>query len=292
MLGPCQADRDFTYTVSEKYVPLIKQRIDMINKWAVWHGDTASKEIITDKNEIEYDTGDAVLFNGLLCSSGTQRACLAVKKSQGDDGRWYRSEFHKNIDTENSFSRDMAKGVILYLITTKDVTAAEKWLNYINKTGRLCNDDTDGRCSMTGTTASLIYYAWKELGLEPPEFTIESAKMDDFNMMFSARYSKVGYNLHLVGVNAYIQIILNRLNRYYDVRAIEIIHERQKNNPFFQYLYEGSTDRVVESTLNWCTGEEPENKDQWSFERDESSDAKMHSMGHDCIFLLQLFLKQ
>lgn len=89
--------------------------------------------------------GDSVIFNGLLCYSGDQRGCAAVKASQDPEtGRWYRSPLHVGWEDprtglnsdgkpvrQTSFSRDAALGVLLYLAVTKDKSAAEKWLGWM-----------------------------------------------------------------------------------------------------------------------------------------------------------------
>src|SRR5581483_2635248 len=70
------------------------------------------------------DDGDMTLFNGLLCLSGQDIGCTAVQKSQGPDGRWWRSPRRINWEAPNhdvSFSPDQALGVFAYLIATRDL---------------------------------------------------------------------------------------------------------------------------------------------------------------------------
>lgn len=84
--------------------------------------------------------GDSVLFNGLLCYSGSRDGCKAVRDSQDkESGQWYRSPLHiSREDLECNgvpqvpFSKDMFLGVLLYLCTTKDKEAAKKWYKWMH----------------------------------------------------------------------------------------------------------------------------------------------------------------
>ena len=279
-------------TASIVYEDLIKAKIQDIESWVLWCNNTASKER-HDNHEFDMngcDTGDAVLFNGLLCSSGSERACQAVKDAQNDEGQWFRSEFYKNNSTVNSFSRDMAKGVLLYLITTKDTDAAKKWLQYIENKGKLCTDDTDKRCSITPTTWALFAYTWKYIGLKETFMMKIGTVGDDTAQAVAAKTNPIGFQLHLIGVTMYLEILADQFGSEQDRQAVKILAERQPDNPFFQYLKDGPTNEVVQKTLDWCPSEEPKDKTQWSFERDTSQEPNKESMGHECIFLLQKFL--
>jgi hypothetical protein len=101
------------------------------------------------------DTGDSVLFNALICSSGEWMGCEAVKRAQGKDGRWWRSEQHVDIDKDinaddskkkDTFSGDHALGVMLYLVEARNKGGIEliearqratKWMNWMNWPQRL-----------------------------------------------------------------------------------------------------------------------------------------------------------
>lgn len=86
--------------------------------------------------------GDSTLFNGLLCASGDQRGCDAVKNSQTADGEFWRSPRRaqtNNLGKGNSdsgdlpFSDDQNLGVLLYVITTDDTVAFQKWLDWLEE---------------------------------------------------------------------------------------------------------------------------------------------------------------
>ena len=80
--------------------------------------------------------GNTNNYSGPLCMAGDLDRCEEVRKSQNPiTGAWYRSAYQMRFPiTEHGqplFSRDEFLGVMLYLIKTKDVVAAEKWLRFI-----------------------------------------------------------------------------------------------------------------------------------------------------------------
>ena len=131
------------------------------------------------------DDGDSTLFSGLLCLSGIDAGCDTVKASQDSSGRFWRSprRIGDNLGKPNSFSRDMALGVLAYLIKTKDTDSANAWIRWIDhnrpcllKIGRsckyrglhrYCKADNDHRCTITPAMFQLMYYTWEYIGLEP-----------------------------------------------------------------------------------------------------------------------------
>lgn len=95
------------------------------------------------------DVGDMVLFNALLGASGEASAIDAVRRSQDNSGRWWRSPMHVDESgnptnypgSRYSFSKDHTLGVLLYFVTTPDREMArgqaKAWLHYMRKQGRI-----------------------------------------------------------------------------------------------------------------------------------------------------------
>jgi hypothetical protein len=92
------------------------------------------------------DDGDMTLFNGLLCLSGEDDGCKAVRDSQDrdGDGSWWRSplKMHhpdtsspSNPNHQTSFNSDQSLGVYAYLTQTGDRVAFEKRLDRIKNNG-------------------------------------------------------------------------------------------------------------------------------------------------------------
>lgn len=82
------------------------------------------------------DDGDMTLFNGLLCAAGEPLGCVGVKEAlDRNTGQWYRSpriRLNGNDRGGASFSPDMALGVQLYLVKTRDIDSAWRWLMWLH----------------------------------------------------------------------------------------------------------------------------------------------------------------
>lgn len=101
------------------------------------------------------DDHDMALFNGLLCYVGDQRGCDAVKRSQAEDGSWWRSPkiigIDRNVDPDLSatMSEEQTWGVFLYLIRTGDKAAFGKWTDWIAR-NRPCLIGDSKSCKLRG----------------------------------------------------------------------------------------------------------------------------------------------
>ncbi|VIO79122.1 hypothetical protein [Bradyrhizobium ivorense] len=110
------------------------------------------------------DSNDMTLFNGLLCSTGDELGCDAVKRSQGGDGRWWRSPALVGIDSKHkdadgnldgpgaSMSEEQTWGVFLYFLQHKeDKDAFDRWTTWIGeKTRGSCLVSVAGNCLQRG----------------------------------------------------------------------------------------------------------------------------------------------
>jgi hypothetical protein len=90
--------------------------------------------------------GDGVIFNGVLCASGDDRGCDAVRRSQGPNGQFWRSPRKVGgalSGNETGFSPDHVLGVWAYIAQKKDAAAFRKWINWIDgqPRPRVCEDD-------------------------------------------------------------------------------------------------------------------------------------------------------
>lgn len=137
------------------------------------------------------EDGDMTLFNGLLCASGEALGCRSVEQAQDESGRWHRSvrfRHHPELRKDNSFSWDMALGVQLYVVTTGDKAALERWLNWVERSRpclttlpfegrnyclvrgipRWCTDDTEKGCTAKPQGLALLYRTVQFLGVKVP----------------------------------------------------------------------------------------------------------------------------
>ncbi|WP_141731660.1 hypothetical protein [Oligoflexus tunisiensis] len=245
------------------------------------------------------DDGDATLFSGLLCLSGEEAGCQAVQAAQDSTGKFWRSPRRVGVEAANSFSRDMALGVLAWLMASKDKAAAQSWLQWIDqnsvcqinvggncqlRTYRYCRDDNDGRCFITPGMWTMMRRVWEYLELPLHK---EMKTIGENTLVAEASQAPLGYALHLKAVMFFLYQKIGR-NFSFEGDLINIIIERQPDNLFFQYLQEGSRVRLREDLENLCPREEPEETKQWTWERDTAENAQQHSMGWDCIFLGRL----
>lgn len=261
-------------------------------------------------SKADCNDGDMALFSGLLCASGEEHACEMVRNAQGPDGRWWRSprRVGTNLGEQHSFSRDMSLGVMLYLVTTRDVNAARNWVNWIEGNRacvledpfgdgclvrgayRFCRDDAAaGSCTLTPGTWALLGRVFDYLGLPRNNSMRLANGLDTAAMLLEAANSPLGFELHLVSVEVFLKEILGATP---DDRAhaIESLLARQPDNPFFKYLGR-EDDSWWPEALALCPreGEVPiSNLSQWSWERDTAEAAWNESMAWDCLFLANL----
>jgi hypothetical protein len=137
--------------------------------------------------------GDMTLFNGLLCAAGDALGCQSVKGAQDKNGRWHRSvrlARDPTVRPHNSFSWDMALGVQLYAVTTRDVGSFERWLQWIENARpclvespkvqgvqaclvrgwpRWCTDDTENGCMAKPQNLATLAMTVERLSAKVPE---------------------------------------------------------------------------------------------------------------------------
>lgn len=98
------------------------------------------------------DDGDMTNYNGMLCAVGVAEGCTGVQDAKGNDGHWFRSPRRRVFNQEScalgqakigddycdkcvkTFSPDMALGVMLYSVATKDRDSFVRWLQRYDQT--------------------------------------------------------------------------------------------------------------------------------------------------------------
>ncbi|ATQ56359.1 hypothetical protein [Paracoccus yeei] len=269
------------------------------------------------------DDGDMTLFNGLLCFAGDERGCTGVREAQDPKtGEWFRSpriRLRGNDRGGASFSPDMALGVQLYLLKTKDVKRAETWANWLHDLTpcsvenpfdtdqcwlwglpRFCAPE-DGCTMRPGDAAALSHtfdYMHAKHGMAPlPHGRLRGylATFDSigqFMTEMNSIFNKPGFSQHLVAVEVLIMKAI-----YGDKDDLTGIAKRLANksenqgNAFFSYLAKRDRAQVISEVLARCPSPEklpvPPLK-QWQWERDNEDKAWEHSSYWDCIFMARL----
>jgi hypothetical protein len=110
----------------------------------------------------------------------------------------------------------------------------------------------------------------------------------------NANLNETGYSLHLVGLDVYLRKYIMRNPDPFIELAASKLAERQPQNPFFEYLNNGATERAASLVLKRCPAALPpmgHSFYQWMWERSDSSKPDKDTMYWDCAFMGALLLK-
>jgi len=253
-----------------------------IRQWAPTCG---SQHIACEDGE----DGDSMLWAGLLCFSGEGQQCVAAMASIGSDGMVGRSPERVVARTENSSSRDMLLGGLVAVTTTENQGKANSILSYIEDHGNdLCEDATDNRCNVNPTQYAAVWgtmrKVWDHIGLDTTQDMRNGDLGDDTIIKLESVFSAAGYAQHLVGVHLLLRRAVDTWNSKTQ-SAADSLRKSQPNNPFFEFLSQGKTERAAALTLKYCPKSRPASPTQWSWQRDEAEQAWLSSMGWECIFM-------
>lgn len=270
--------------------------------------------------------GDSTLWNGLLCSTGNNPwACEAVARSINDNGQVFRSPRRKLTNNDGNpypqapFSRDMARGVLLYLLQTNDREFLKRWAGYIQRTGGLCEDHTDLSCDLRNQFLNNLNAVSRQIGGEtvsPCTMPVCLWPLHPLNELVRPSIREMraenneSYHLHLLAVDLYINSKLkNPLIQEDDRKELACtIYKRKPVHLFYKYLCEGVSADLKVQILKLAPVRRPAFLSQWVWEReipdgyfDEAGGPKhtfeamklfahRESMGWDFIFLIDLVL--
>lgn len=219
---------------------------------------------------------DSMLWAGLMCASGDVSSAQGIKACQTLGGQLWRSPAHIGEDSENSFSRDMAIGFLLYAASTNDRVMLRKWLDFVEINGGRACAKSDGRCKMS----PLIYWHAEKI-LYGKQLPIVFWPF----MVFAALTTPLGYQLHLVGCHLLLAWLYTG-KRYKLIGRI--LHRRQPMNPFFMWLAGESSASIKEHVDRLEPEAIQSHATQWAWEREDSEQAWRDSMGWDFLFIRNL----
>lgn len=271
-------------TVERKYVPPseeVSKKVNDIRVWAPLCDGYISKG--------DCDQGDVMAFAGYLCLSGEQKGCETAKASFGVDGRGWRNPRHEPLGDGNSFSRDMLIGALYYFAATKDVQTEANLRAYVKANGRLCDDATDSRCEMTPGMWGLWGEVAKHIGNAPNDTMRANMLVDDKQIYIQSLSSPSGYQRELVAMEIVLRRYMNRSTKLLEVAAEEL-YKKEPNNPLYEYLARGKTDRFWQLFSQQVPSKEPAAKRNWSIAKSNSAEASLESMGWEWIFLYGISL--
>ena len=255
---------------------------------------------------------DSTLFLGLLCSSGKKPwACKAVEASQDSrTGRVFRSPRLKRMGDSYlfytrdvpegrrraSFSRDMAAGVLLYLISpgcNGCRAFGNRWTVFINRNKGLCpagenagNLTIRSACWVTPDLYVLYNRVAGKVGFAP--LNRDVMKLGAFGKTVEEllRYSEgellnlvqreqlkflqkngKGYELDLLAINLYTHLLMGDWNGGKQYIANELAR-RNPANLFFAYIARGPARSQVEILDLLLPTSRPTMPQDWLWEKD------------------------
>lgn len=247
----------------------------------------------------ECDTGDGMLFTGLYLLSNPINAndlVNGIRYSVDDFGRPWRSPEDRDFgERPNTFSRDMFKGLMFYLIYSKDQDMVRRFTKYVRANHyRMCPSDTDARCQMTPSTLELLGDVHEFIGLSRPDDMPDLGALSELTMELEASQNPLGYQLHLVSLSVYMKALTGNLrNRH--AAAARTLYSRQPNNLWFRFLanyvtdghqdeYSNIMDLLLQEMRVWPNAE----KIDWKWQRPEDSENFSKPAGHEYVFLAKL----
>jgi hypothetical protein len=113
---------------------------------------------------------------------------------------------------------------------------------------------------------------------------------DETLIKWQAEFSPRGFGLHLIASQL---ITLQQANAWTNTlqSAANILYSRVPNNPYFEYLSVGKTESAAQKVMGFCPSNSPEDPSRWLWEKDDIASEAEFTMGHDCIFMINLLTK-
>lgn len=175
------------------------------------------------------------LYHGLLCLSGEKWACDAMRLFIHDDSL-VKDPLNLSAQHGGSGSRDELVGHLAYLAKTGDRAHADKLLRVIDhNSNRVCDDDVDGRCTVTPAMWGLARVVWRHHGWTPTARMLVSNIGDDHALLASAATAQAGYQLHLIAA----ELLIRRHTRSWSMTLTSVtrtLAARSSSNLLFQWL--------------------------------------------------------
>ena len=242
--------------------------------------------------------------------------CRDVITAQTPDGRWFRGASRIQAEKDkcdshnpdcpelNAFSRDALMGMVGYWTATRlqgnpNRSSAVKWLEWVNAhRGMMCDRADDNRCQIMPDTWSLLGQVWRVLGLTPNTEMKNNA--DIYGLVLPVANPPIGFELALLVDGVFVRRLWNQFDSDPRIAATEKkildqaaqkAYQLQPLNPYFDFIANGVSDPMIDRLLTYCPVIGPQvNVTDWAWQRDTTKRAWEISMGHDCIFLMNLVI--
>jgi hypothetical protein len=261
-------------SLSPDTLAAIKLKASETAQWAPWCETWPSKDNCSD--------GDALAHGiGYLAAVGFKPSIAALSQSV-KDGQLHRSP--SRTDTDNTASRDQFLGFM-----AAQLSGETRWLDvkrFIKDNGRICKDATDTRCELTPVVHAMMSHVHHFLGYDRDATMLFNELVYPKTLLAQSVGVPTGYQLNLV-VNASWLAYKTGNETRSTYLAAKNAYLRQPLNPWFCIVVRGPDEECATLALALWP-DEPEHKNQWSIERDTSTDAIQHSVGWEFLFISAL----
>lgn len=273
----------------EQKVALLELRDD-IRKWA----PTCSDGIACGQRaDGTYDDGDSMLWAGMLCLSGEEEQCEAVKLSVDSDDTLCRNP--DCAREKNSSSRDMLLGYLAYLAKTKNIEQGNNVEQTIVANDyKICDDATDNRCDFQHPQYDAGWNLWSQIwryhGQNPSKDMEKGEQAGELITSLQSIFAPEGYERHLVVTELWIHQEINDWSILFQ-NAANQLRRFETKNPFYEYVANGPTQYAAHLTLSKCPKFKPYQALDWAWRRAEIEEAWKEAKGWDCIFMINLLTR-
>jgi hypothetical protein len=298
---------------------VLVQRREAIKKWAI----TCKEDEYLGQYSEHRDKchqGDLTIFAGISCLAAFLAGDRDTYEARCPNGRWFRGPIRVNNKKKmnRSFSRDQLYGISAYFIArgildpdpdvrerTKD--QAKKWLGWVDRhDGVMCDPNPNGICNFSG---GMQHHIWKMMGILSDKGISEYESSETIKKMYKSKSeykrlfweilgSRVGSPLHLTALSVFLYRTLYGDKISKDMKkvmdfAASFIHNKDRDNIFYEFLDKGKQKSMIKKLLDRCPCDAPNvEKFDWQFQRKSSLKRWERTIGHDCIFVINMLLIQ
>jgi hypothetical protein len=293
-----------------------------VRKVSVLHPDFAFPAARDEKGG--WRDRDVVIYAGLLCLSGEQQGCEAVKRAQtpltGSNVFFYGGQMWRSPDlrgdlipaieqtkVKDSFSGDQMNGYVAYLATSKDKESLTGFLRNLARYSkpvpsrekpsdtvyRFCQDG-QLTCYAGGPDWYWLNLLAKRMGLVDLVPAAERDVQGRYGFGPEAIYwqsvmNPAGYRLHLTGIQILLARRLGVSHSALD-KAAAVLASRQPKNPFYLYLHLGKDKRVFDAAKEKCAvmQEGQVTNADWGWQNAEVEEKWKTGVHWDCVFIYNL----
>lgn len=203
----------------------LKSEIDRLNIGLKWC-DGFAVPSYCDMGDSHYRTGQLFMLGAF--SDRKKDAFLSYSQSIDDNGRPWRSPL-KNYSS-NSYSRDQLLGLTMATLGGLDKAILAKVYDYSKREKKICPDATDSRCLMTLSVETVVR---DTLELNVDDY---SRIIGDYQLMFSAYYSPLNYQMALVMQSIMIKVKQGKLTTNH-AEIAAMVRKRMPANLYAEMLY-------------------------------------------------------